>query len=296
MTIQALPYITLVGFFFGSTLIASRFSVGQFAPSTYVGLRLTLAGLGHLAVYAVARDRFRWPKDKRVWRHAALLGVLGTAVPMTAIVTSLQYLSSGIASVLVTTNPALTVLMAHFLLSDERLTTRKAMGVGLALAGAAVLALSGESGLPDVNAANPIGYILMFIAMIAGSGMTIYARKYMNDMDAFDVASIRMVVAALAVMPLSVLWVGLDLQAVTGQGYFALSYAALIGTFAGMLLAFYNIQRFGATAAAMTSYIVPMVAVVGGSLFLSEQITPVMLVGMALIAAGIAILNQRQGG
>ncbi|MCA9976336.1 MAG: DMT family transporter, partial [Anaerolineales bacterium] len=220
----------------------------------------------------------------------------GTAVPMTAIVTSLQYLSSGIASVLVTTNPALTVLMAHFLLSDERLTTRKAMGVGLALAGAAVLALSGESGLPDVNAANPIGYILMFIAMIAGSGMTIYARKYMNDMDAFDVASIRMVVAALAVMPLSVLWVGLDLQAVTGQGYFALSYAALIGTFAGMLLAFYNIQRFGATAAAMTSYIVPMVAVVGGSLFLSEQITPVMLVGMALIAAGIAILNQRQGG
>ncbi|MCA9961746.1 MAG: hypothetical protein KC443_22055, partial [Anaerolineales bacterium] len=74
MTIQALPYITLVGFFFGSTLIASRFSVGQFAPSTYVGLRLTLAGLGHLAVYAVARDRFRWPKDKRVWRHAALLG------------------------------------------------------------------------------------------------------------------------------------------------------------------------------------------------------------------------------
>ncbi len=296
MSIQALPYITLLGFLFGSTLIASRFSVGQFDPSTYVGLRLTMAGLGHVALYALARHRFHWPQDRQLWRHAALLGVLGTAVPMTAIVTSLQYLSSGIASVLVTTNPALTVLMAHFLLSDEHLNRRKTIGIGLALAGAALLALSGESGLPNVSSANPLGYILMFIAMITGSGMTVYARKYMNQMNSFDVASIRLFVASLVVMPLSILFVGIDLHAVTGQGYFALGYAALIGTFAGLLLAFYNVKRFGATAAAMTSYIVPMVAVVGGWFFLHEQITPVMLAGMALIVGGIVILNQRQGG
>ena len=42
MTVEALPYVILLGFFFGTSLIASRFSVGQFEPITFIGLRLTL--------------------------------------------------------------------------------------------------------------------------------------------------------------------------------------------------------------------------------------------------------------
>ncbi len=293
MTIQALPYITLLSFFFGSTLVASRFSVGQFEPTTYIGLRLAMAGLGHAAIYSFSRRR-QWPTDRRLWKHGIVLGVLGTAVPMTGIVSSLQYQSSGITSLLVTTSPAITVLMAHFFLADERLDTRKIIGVILALGGAALLALRGESGLPDVSQTSPIGYTLVLGAMIFASASTIYARKYMSDMDSFDVSSVRMLAAALAVLPLSIVFVGFDLTAVTQQGYLALGYAALIGTFAGMLLAFYNIKKFGATAAAMTAYIIPIFAGLGGALLLNEQITSFMLVGMVLIMAGIALINQKQ--
>ncbi len=293
MTLSVLPYIVLLGFFFGSTLVASRFSVGQFEPTTYIGLRLALAGLGHAAIYAVSRRR-HWPTDRRLWKHAIVLGVLGTAVPMTFIVSSLQYQSSGITSLLITTGPAVTVLMAHFLLTDERLDGKKISGVVLALGGAALLALRGESGLPDVSQSNPIGYGLVLTAMIFGSGATIYARKYMSDLDAFDVGSIRMVAAAAAVLPLSIVWVGFDLTAVTGQGYIALGYAALVGTFAGMLLAFYNIKQFGATASAMTAYIIPIFAGIGGALLLNEHITTFMLVGMGLIMTGIALINQKR--
>jgi drug/metabolite transporter (DMT)-like permease len=292
LTVQALPYITFLGLLFGTTLIASRFSVGQFQPTTYIGLRLTMAGLGHVAIYSLARRR-HWPTDRRLWRHAAVLGVVGTAIPMTAIAASLQYQSSGITSLLITTSPAITVLLAHFFLPDEALTRRKGLGVTLALGGAALLALRGESGLPDASQASPIGYGLVLLAMVSGSSMTVYARKYMRDLDAFDVASIRMFVATLAVMPLSILLIGFDLHAVNGQGYFALAYAALVGTFAGMMLAFYNVKRFGATAAAMTAYVVPVVAGIGGILFLGEKFTVVMLIGMGIIVSGIAIINQR---
>jgi drug/metabolite transporter (DMT)-like permease len=291
MTLQALPYVSLLGFLFGSTLIASRFSVGQFEPVTYIGLRLTMASLGHAAVYTLARRR-RWPAGRRLWRHAVVLGVLGTALPMTAIVTSLQYQSGGITALLVTTSPALTVLLAHFFLPDEALTLRKGAGVVLALGGAALLALRGESGLPDVSQASPVGYGLVLLAMALGSSMTIYARKYMRDLDAFDVASVRMFAASLAIMPVSALSVGFDLHAVDGQGYLALIYAAMVGTFAGFMLAFYNIQRFGATASAMTAYVIPVVTGIGGLLVLGERITPAMLVGMGVILSGIAIINQ----
>ena len=292
MTAQALPLVSLLGFLFGTSLIASRFSVGQFQSVTYTGLRLTMAGMCYVAIYALSRQR-RWPTDHRLWRNAALLGVFGTAIPMTALVTAMQYQSSGITSLLITTSPAFTVLLAHFFLPDEALTWRKSLGVALALCGAGLLVVSGESGLPDVSQANPIGYGLVLLAMVLFSCTTIYARRYMRDLDPFDVVSIRMFVAALIVMPLSTLLVGFDLHAVDGKGYLALGYATFIGTFTGMMLSFYNLMRFGATAAAMTAYVVPLVTGIGGAVVLGETFTAVMFVGMGLIISGIALINQR---
>lgn len=287
---EAIPYIVLLGFLYGTSLVASRFSVGQYAPTTYISLRLVLAGLGHAVVYLVGRRA--WPRSKRLWKHAAMLGVLGTSVPMTAIVSSLQYLSSGVASVLVTANPAVTVLFAHFLLSDERLNSRKAFGVALALGGALLLALRGESGLPDVSRAAPIGYVLMGILMVSASAMVIYARKFMSDLDAFDVASVRMWTAAMTVTPLSLLFVGFDLSRVDQQGVFVLIYASVVGTFFGMMTEFYTIKRFGATAAVLSSYVIPVFASLGGALFLGETITVGMLGGMLLIGVGLLFINR----
>jgi drug/metabolite transporter (DMT)-like permease len=291
LSLQALPYIVLLGFLFGSTLVVSRFSVSQYAPLNYVGLRLLLAALAHAAIYAISRKR-SWSRDPRLWRHAATLGIIGTAIPNSAIVVSLEYQSSGITAVLITTSPAITVLLAHFLLTDEPLTRRKGFGVVVALAGALLLALLGESGLPDVSRADPIGYILVTVAMIFGSGATIYVRKYMESFDPIDVNSVRMLTATAVVMPISLILVGFDVSMVTEKGVAALFYAAFVGTFCGLILAFYNIQRFGATASAMTAYIIPIFAAVGGTLLLGEKITLGMLAGMALILSGVIIINR----
>lgn len=293
MTFQALPHVVLLGFLFGSTLIASRFSVGQFEPSTYIGLRLVLASLCHLTIYGLSRQR-SLPTGRRLLEHGAVMGVFATAIPMTSIVTSLQFQSSGVTSALITTSPAITVVMAHFFLPEEKLSWRKSFGVGLAFAGALTLVLWGGSGLPDVSEASPIGYGLVFLAMLSASVSTIFARKYMRNYDTFDVASVRMIVAALVVMPLSLLVVGFDVSAVTAEGYVALGYAALVGTFSGLMLAFYIIQKFGATASAMTAYVIPVFATLGGVLLLGETVTTGILVGMSLIIAGIAIINLQQ--
>jgi drug/metabolite transporter (DMT)-like permease len=250
-----------------------------------------LASLCYVATYTLVRRR-AWPRSASLWRHAALQGIFGTAIPMVTIISSLQFQSAGLTSVLMTAGPAVTVLMAHFTLADETLTPIKGAGVVLALGGAVLLVVRGESGLPDVSQANPLGYGLVALGMLSGSSMTIYARKYMRNYDFFDVSSVRMFTATLTVMPLSVLLVGVDLSGVDGRGYAVLVYAALAGTFLGMMLSFYNIKRFGATAASIPMYIVPVVATLGGALVLGERITGGMLVGMALIAAGIALITN----
>jgi drug/metabolite transporter (DMT)-like permease len=165
-------------------------------------------------------------------------------------------------------------------------------GVILSLGGAVLLAVRGESGLPDVSQASPLGYGLVALGILSGSSMTIYARRFMRNYDFFDVASVRMFVATLTVVPLSVLLVGVDVSAVNLLGYLAMGYAALVGTFAGLILFFYNIKRFGATAASMPTYVIPVVATLGGALVLDEHITVGMLAGMGLIALGIALINR----
>jgi drug/metabolite transporter (DMT)-like permease len=287
-----MPYVLILGVMFGTTLVASRFSVGQFSATTYIGLRLTLSAIGFGAIYLLRIGKRAWPKDRQLWKHSIVLGIFGTAIPMTGIVISLQYLSSGLASMLITVNPAITVLLAHFYLSDERLTLRKSLGVLLALGGALMLTALGESGLQNTQG-SLFGYLSVFGAMIFASAMTIYTRKYMQDYNAVDVTGIRMLVAALVVMPLSVLFVGFDLSQVNSQGLLALIYAAVIGTFLGMLLSLYNIQRFGATAAVMSAYIIPLIAGITGILLLGEQITVGMITGMLLIMLGVWLINSR---
>ena len=221
MDLQALFFILLLGFIYGSSTVASRFAVGQFSPTSFVALRLSLAALGHVFIYALRIQGRRWPRDRGLWRRAALMGIVGDVVPLTSFVIALQFTSSGVAAILISLLPLTTILMAHYFLQDERLTGRKVVGAVLALGGALLLVVLGESGLPDVRRANPVGYLMVFTAILAAGGMTVYARKHMREYDTFEVTSVRLFSAALVMLPAAAL-LGLDLSRVDGQGYFVL--------------------------------------------------------------------------
>lgn len=294
MPTKSTPYVVLLGTVYGFTLIASRFSVSQFVPLTYIGLRLVIGSLAASLIYVFSIQGRKWPRGKELWRRSIFLGIFGTAFPMIFLIEGLKYLSSGLAAILITVAPAFTVVMAHFSLPDEKLTKRKSIGISLALAGAVLLALMGESGLPDVARANPKGYLLMITAMLLGSAIVIYTRKYMTSFDSFDVSSIRLFSSAIFIIVLSSLTIKTDLTQVNTQGYIALLFAALGGTFFGMILEFFIIKHFGATAAVMSSYVIPIIASIGGLFLLSEKITLGMLLGMLLIMGGIGIINQKR--
>lgn len=295
----ALPYVLLIGLLFGSSLIVSRYSVTQIAPTTFVWLRLAVSLAAFAVVYAAGARSRRRPRglplgDRALLRDGLVLGIFGTAVPMVGYIASLQYQSAGMTALLITTAPALTVLLAHFFLPDERLTPGKAAGIGLALAGAALLVVRGESGLAGI-AGSPIGYGLVLGAILIDCLMVIYTRRRCSTHDTFDLSATRTLVAALVVAPLSLLLVGFDLSAVTTAGAAGLLYSAAAGTFGGLMLFQWVNQRYGATSASLASYVLPVVAAIGGVLFLGERITPVMAAGMAFIIGGIVVLNRGGG-
>lgn len=68
--------------------------------------------------------------------------------------------------------------------------------------------------------------------------------------------------------------------------------SALIHTFFGLLLSFYNIKRFGATPAAMTLYMIPIVAGIDGVVILGEDFTSTIIFGMIIIILGVVLLQE----
>jgi drug/metabolite transporter (DMT)-like permease len=117
----------------------------------------------------------------------------------------------------------------------------------------------------------------------------------MRGMNSVEIASVRIFTATLLVLPVSLLILGVNVENVDRSGLFALAYASVCGTFLGMLLDFYIINRFGAVSSATVAYIIPLVAVLGGVLVLRETVTVTILFGMGLICTGLALIQKRSG-
>lgn len=291
MDLRSFIYVNLIGFVFGFSIVASRFAVGQFDPIVYTGLRMILAFIAFGGFYIIARQRYPFPTDYKLWGHPFLLGLFGMALPMACFIAALQYLSSGISAIFVATSPALIALLAHFLLPNENLNAPKSIGILFALSGALLIILSGENGLSGLPKANPLGYGLLIISVLSHCAATIYMRKYAGGYKTFDVTSIQTFTSMIILLGISGFTTGFNFEKVDFSGILALLYSGLLGTFAGFLLYNFVVKYYGATTAAMSMYIVPVTATLGGVLLLGETITLRIAIGMVIILVGVTLVN-----
>ena len=285
-----MPYVLLVGGLMGSGAVVVRYALDQIGPMALRSVQIIIAVLAFLAVYAFQPER-RFPRQPAVWARVAVWGLVGTAAPMAGFVMALEYLSSGVATLLVTLNPVLVMLLAHFFLDDEKLNGRRMVGALVALAGAGVIILSGESGLADLGRANPRGYAWIGLAVFSVPLAFVYARRVLNNEDTFDATMIRLVVAGGIFIVLSAAGGQFDFSRLQISGVAALIYTGLFVMFFSLRMEFGIIKNYGPTAASQISYVIPVAATLGGALFLGERITLTIIAGMVCIFVGLRLLR-----
>jgi drug/metabolite transporter (DMT)-like permease len=288
----ALPFVVLLGFLFGSGIVVSRFSIGQFNPFAFAAIRLLLAALIHAVSYVVIKSR-PFPRDPYLWLHGSIAGIIGTGWPTIALLAALRFNSSGLTSLLITLNLATTVVLAHFFLEHEHFSLNKIIGILIAFGGAALLLLRGETGLAEIIQADWRGYAWTGSIVLGLSGGAVYTRRFLRFADSYDASSVRMFASVIFFFPAIWLLVGMDFSEVRLSGLGALFYTTIFTTFLAFMLHFYITKRFGATSVSQFSYITPVAATVLGAILLDEIITPAMLVGMVMIFSGLALLGWR---
>ena len=104
-----------------------KISLREIGPDMLVGFR-TLFGVLFCAI-VILIQRIKLPQTFKEWRPLFLLGVTNIAIPFFLIAWGEQSIDSSVASILDSTVPLFTIIIAHFLVSDDKMTLSKISGL-----------------------------------------------------------------------------------------------------------------------------------------------------------------------
>lgn len=285
---RALPFVGVLGILIGLGPVLVRFSLNQFQPLGFRFFQYLIGSLAFLFVNVLRRQRL--PSGRILWQRAGLMSIV-TVCAIMGVILSLQYLSSGVVSLILTLIPVAVAIMAHRFLPDEKLTIRKFVGAVVAFCGVGLVLIRSETGLAEFTAIDPRGVLYCAVGILGFAGYIIYARRYLGEFSGHDVIAVRSFCVVLILLPLAWLFGGFDLSNVNWVGWLTAIGMGVGISFGAYQLEFFIIQRFGATVSSQVNYIAPLVSAIAGALLLGEQFTLVILLGMAIVFAGLRILN-----
>lgn len=265
-------------------------AVRHVPPLTYVWLRLTIAAVGMWAFVRAKGLKIELPRQ--VWASIVLLSILNNALPFALFGWGQTHIASGLASILNATTPIWGVVVAHFLTSDERMTSRKILGVLLGFGGVATMI--GPSLLSDMGTSG-LAELACVLASLSYALAAVWARRFRKmAISPISVTTGQLTAGALVMLPMSMIvdkpWTE-AFPPLSAWG--AIAALALLCTAFGYVLYFRLIETSGATNALLVTLLVPPVAIVLGALFLGETLEPQDFIGLGLIALGLAAIDGR---
>ncbi len=282
--------MTLLGLIWGASFLTMRIALDEISVLAVVLHRVLWAMLVLWAV--VWAMRLPVPRDPRTWGAFLVMGVLNNIIPFGLMTWGQLHIESGLTAILNATTAIFGVIVAALVFSDERLTLRRTIGVGLGFAGVTVA----------IGADRLTHFDPRSLAQLAVLGGTVsyalasaWARARLGGL-APQVAAAGMLTGSTLIL-LPVTWIldgpiDLALRPVT---WGAIAYYALLGTAGAYLLYYRVLGMAGSGNLMLVTLIIPPVAIVLGALVRNEDLSPQAFAGFALLAVGLLVLNGKIG-
>lgn len=284
-----LAYIAIC-LIWGSTWMVIKIGLRGAPPMTAVAVRFIIAAA---VIYAiVSLRRIPLPKDRRFLVLGLFLGVFHFALPYTLVYWGEQRISSGLTAVLYATLPFMTALLARGMLGDP-LGWKKVVGIVTGAAGVVVI-FSDTISLGGTEAA--FGVLAVLASVFGASLSSVTLKKFGRGYDPlvsllipFSTAALLVVLAAGAVERSN----PLTYSATT---WATILYLSAVGSVLAFALYFWIIQRMDVTALSYSTFIIPIIAVILGGIFLGESLSQRVAIGSLFVLAGILLAVHKRSG
>lgn len=264
-----------------------KIAVQEIGPITLVAFRVLFGLLFGVAVILIRRVQL--PRSLKEWSAPLVLGITNVAVPFFLISWGQQSIDSAVAAILDATVPLFTILIAHYLLRDDKMTWPKVLGLLLGLAGVVVL-MSKDIG---ASFGSMLGQLAVIAACVFYAGSAVYARKTTEATPGI-VRSVGPLVSATAVMWLATFLVESPVEipqlSIT---WISLLFLGILGSGVAFIMLYYLIHEIGPTRTSLVTYLFPLGGVILGVAFLNEELSWQLVVGAVLIILSLVVANMQ---
>lgn len=280
-----------LGLVCGSTFMWVKLALRELNPATLVFYRVLFAGVGLGAYFLFTRRKF----ELRWWWVYAFIGFFNVALPFVLISWAEIHISSGLASILNSTFPFFTMVIASIFYKEDKLTLPSGIALILGFLGVFILSYQKVEGNSDNQT---LGIMAMLLAACSYGASTVFARRVDRFVTSEDHALGQMLAALVFLAPAVCVSDSPIKFPANPTTWIALLWMGLIVSFVAALLWFKMIYEIGPSRASMIAYLFPLVGVLLGILFLGEQLYWQVVAGGVLILAGVSIGNsqRRRGG
>jgi drug/metabolite transporter (DMT)-like permease len=274
----------------GASFFFNGVAVRELPVFTDVVARVALAAIILLVLLRLRGERM--PRGGPVRAAFLGMGLLNNAVPFSLIVWGQQHIASGVASILNASTPLFTVVLAHFLTRDERMTGGKLAGVLVGFVGVAVMI--GSDAVRDLG--THVAAQLMCVAGAVSYALAgIFGRRFRTmGITPMAAATGQVIASSIVLLPLVMVvdrpWT-LAAPSIGAMG--ALIGVAAVSTALAYVLYFRILATAGATNLLLVTFLIPVSAILLGMLFLGEVLQAKHFAGMALIGLGLAAIDGR---
>ncbi|HSF25995.1 MAG TPA: EamA family transporter [Actinomycetes bacterium] len=275
----------IVYLFWGSTYLGIRVMVEDMPPLSAAGSRFVVAGLVLTAVLVVVKGRRVMRIDRRQLAGTALLGLLLPACGNGLMTIGEQSVASGIAALLAAGVPVWVVLLRTA--SGDRPRGLTWLGVLLGLGGLVVLVARSGSG----GASSTIGVLTILLATLGWSLGSWWQGRLTLPANPFVTTVYEMLWGGAFMLAGG--WLTgerVDLGAYATSSWVAWSYLVVFGSLVGFSAYVWLLGQAPLSLVATYAYVNPVVAVVLGALILAEPVTGTVLLGGAIVVAGVAVV------
>lgn len=273
----------------GSSFLFIELALADLPPvMVAMGRTAVAAGILYLVAKRQGHDLPSPIGNERQWFILAILAIVGHALPFFLIANAQTQLDSNLAGIFIGATPLVTLVVVHFGTRDEKMTKTRITGVAAGFMG--IVVLLG----PDVLAGLGDDLLAQCSLLLVGLSFAITA-LIARRMTPLPPAVAACAVSILATVMLFPIAIATDPGLSTSPGWFSIGAVFILGAYctgAATLLFFILVQERGANFVISANYLLPLVAMTLGVVFLSEQPRPEAFIAMALICGGIWLSNR----
>lgn len=267
------------------------------AVDTVPPLAITVARLligGGVVAIMMFWMRLKLPRDLKSWIYLVPVGLFGNAFPFFLISWGMTEIPSGLTGLLMAVNPFITIVLARLFTDDGEMTLNRILGLLCAFAGVGVLMAPSisDQGLFSGSSFS----LLHLLAIIGGAGCfainAILARR-MPPQSPFVSGTISMLVAAFIMLPAMLIVNPIGSFSPSSGAMIAIGVQGIWCTALPTLVFFRLISRTGPVFIATINYVLPLMALAWGFIFLGERPGSNAFVALAFVVMGLVLANRR---